>query len=68
MRASIFYMSYCPSAHVLISIESVANVSYNVIIKLLYNSTVSMVTDVIHNYNKIIHCFVNKYTIIIIML
>ena len=27
-RASVFYMSYCPSVHVLTSIASVANASY----------------------------------------
>ena len=41
-------MSYCPSVHVLTSIASVANALY--IIKLLYNSTVSMVTDAIYMY------------------
>ena len=35
-------MSYCLSVHVLTSIASLANALY--IIKLLYNSTVSMVT------------------------
>ena len=45
--ASVFYMSYCPSVHVLTSIASVASALY--IIKLLYNSTVSMVTDAIIN-------------------
>ena len=45
-RASVFYMTYCPSVHVLTSIASVANALY--IIKLLYNSTVSMVTDAIN--------------------
>ena len=38
-------MSHCLSVHVLTSIASVANTLY--IIKLLYNSTVSMVTDAI---------------------
>ena len=45
-RASVFYMSYCSSVHILTSIASIANALY--IIKLLYNSTVSMVTDAIH--------------------
>ena len=40
-------MSYCPSVHVLTSIASVANALY--IIKLPYNSTVSMVMDAICN-------------------
>ena len=38
-------MSQCPRAHVLTIIASVDNALYN--IKLLYNSTVSMVTDAI---------------------
>ena len=45
LRASVFYMPYCLSAHVLTSIASVANTLY--IIKLLYNSTVSMATNTI---------------------
>ena len=45
LRASVFYLSYCPSAHVLTSIASVASALY--IIKLLYNGTDSMVTDAI---------------------
>ena len=44
-RASVFYMSYCLSVRVLTSMASVANALY--IIKLLYNNTVSMVTDAI---------------------
>ena len=40
-RASVFYISYSLSVYVLTSIASVAN---NLYIKLLYNSTVSMVT------------------------
>ena len=48
-RASVF-MSYCPSVHVLTSIASIANALY--IIKLLYNSTVSMVMDAILCYNN----------------
>ena len=47
LRASVFFMSYCPSVHVLTSIASVANALY--IIKLLYNSTVSMVMDAIYD-------------------
>ena len=57
-RASVFYMSYCPSVHVLTSIASVDTIhpstrdTYTVasalyILKLFYNSTVSMVTDAI---------------------
>ena len=42
----MYYMLYCPSVHVLTSIASVANALY--MIDLLYNSTVSMVTDTIH--------------------
>ena len=41
-------LSYCLSAHVLTSIASVASTLY--IIKLLYISTVSMVTDAIMLY------------------
>ena len=41
-------MSYCSCAHVLTSIASIANTLYN--IELLYNSTVSMVTDAIYIY------------------
>ena len=47
-RASVFYMSYCPSVHVLTNIASVANALY--IIKLLYNSAVSMGKDAIRSY------------------
>ena len=43
-------MSYCPSVHVLTGIASIANALY--IMKLLYNSTVSMVTDAIHSYMR----------------
>ena len=44
-RDSVFYVSYCPHAHVLTGTESVASALY--IIKLQYNSTVSMVTDAV---------------------
>ena len=47
-RASVFYMSYCPSIHVLTGIASIANALY--IIKLLYKSTISMVMDAILLY------------------
>ena len=52
-------MSYRPSVHISTSIASVANASY--IIKLLYNSTVSMVTDAIHMYT---HVFIFMYACI----
>ena len=41
-RGRVYFMSYCPSVHVLTSIASIANALY--IIKLLYDSTFSMVT------------------------
>ena len=44
-RVSVFFMSFYSSVHVLTSIASIANALY--IIKLLYNSTVSMVMDAI---------------------
>ena len=43
--ASVFYMSCCLSVHVLTSIALIAKALY--VIKLLYNSTASMVTDAI---------------------
>ena len=54
-RASVFYMSYCPSVHVLTSIAFVANTLYTVadalyIIKIALYRTFSMVTDVIYTY------------------
>ena len=51
-------MSYCPSVHVLTSIASVANALY--IMKLLYNSTASMVTDAIHSYIHTVEHSCNK--------
>ena len=51
LRASVFYVSYCPSVHVLASIASLANALC--IIKLLYNSTVSMVMDAICTYKTV---------------
>ena len=62
--ASVIYMSYCPSVHVITSIASIANTLC--ITKLLYNSTVSMVTDAIYtyeiyNYNKKIIMIINYY-------
>ena len=55
-RASVLYiyMSYCPSVHVLTSMASVTNASYNVLIKLLDINNVSMVTDAILLYMIII--------------
>ena len=49
-------MSYCPSVHVLTSIASVANALC--VIKLLYNGTVSMVTDAIRTY---LCMYIRKY-------
>ena len=41
---SVFYMPYCPSVHVLTGIAYIANTLY--ITKMLDNSTISKVTDV----------------------
>ena len=64
---SVIYMSYYPRVHISTSILTLCTVSNALlIVTLLYNSAVSMVTDVISIHNIYYHLFIIVIIIIII--